>query len=593
MNAWSKVNHFYTQIRQNIQPEVFVIPLFDADTEHQFWRERQADLRLTLTTMLLLGASVYLGFIALKLYADKLTLSDLPLRSIPALTLFSLAAILQFSDPVLQKIRLIAKIAVIISASSIMLTLKIDAQPQNYLESWTGLLAIYFVTYGQMYLSRNEAVIFGWLTMIAVSSCGYRIGVSLAELTPSVLILTVVNAFGYYTRCQLEIYARKAFKDRRQAETIATDQSLYLCHLSHNLRQIVQTISCYSSVLDNEIARSTSQELLQTSHKLGNAIDELNNAFNHILDLAHLETGKLSPHLSCVEINKLLATLETQFTPLAIKRGLHLKIRQRTRPPFFIHTDAHILHQILANLIDNAIKYTVSGWILVSSVKISATQIKLHVRDSGMGISEDLRENIFKEFYRGGRRRGDLDVFGLGIGLAYALKATQHLKHHYLDFRSRLNQGSDFTLTLPSTQLPKFNHPELSKHYDLAGSFILAVDDDYTVLHALSEQLRSWGCLVHQASSIAETIACLADTLRPPDLLITDFYLDNAETAHDIIAVIQADCGPVPTLILSAHAIPNDDKAKWSENTLLLRKPANAGLLMESMGKAMGKVTVS
>lgn len=592
MNVRSKVNHVYTRIQQSLHSEVFVIPLFDADTEHQFWRERQADLRLTLKTMLLLGASVYLAFIILKLCAEQLIPRDLPLRLIPALLFLLLAAVLHAAKLGLQKLRLIAKIAVIISACSIMLTLNLDAHPQNYLESWTGLLAIYFVTYGQLYLSRHEALMFGWFTMIAVSASGYSIGVGFTELTPSLLILIVVNAFGYCTRCQLEIYARKAFKDRRQAESIATDQSLYLCQLSHNLRQIVQTISCYSSVLENEIARSSSQELLQTSHKLGNAIDELNNAFNHILDLAHLETGKLSPHLSCIEINKLLATLETQFTPLAAKRGLRLKIRQRTRPPFFIHTDAHILHQILANLIDNAIKYTISGWILVTTVKINATQIKLHVRDSGMGISEDLRENIFKEFYRGGRRRGDLEVFGLGIGLAYALKATQHLKQHHLDFRSRLNQGSDFTLTLPSAELPKFNRSELSRYYDLAGSFILAVDDDYTVLHALSEQLRSWGCLVHQATSIAETIACLADTLRPPDLLITDFYLDNAETAHDIIAIIQADCGPVPTLILSAHAIPLADKAKWSENTLLLRKPANAGLLMESMGKAMGKATL-
>lgn len=586
-----KFDSTYTRLHNSIKAELFSIPLFDAETEHLFWRERQAEFHKTLKTALLLGLAVFLTFIGIKVFNHHLSAAALSGRLLIVLALAGLFALLHFQRQAIERIRTFAKLAVTASSLHIVSSLLIDANPSDYTESWTGFLAIYFFTYGQMYLSRNEALAFGWLSMTAVTLSGYRVGVALPELTPSILILLLVNSFGYCTRCQLEAYSRNAFRDRRQAENAATDKTFYLCQLSHNLRQIVQTISCYSSVLDNEIARVNCHELLNTSTKLGNAVDELNNAFNHILDLAHLETGKQAPQLTFVDINVLLDALEMQFAPLAAKRGLRLKILRRGRPPYTVHTDANILKQILANLIDNAIKYTAKGWILVAGIKINGTQLKLHVRDSGAGISEEVRESIFKEFYRGGRRHGDADVYGLGIGLAYVLKATQHLPEHCLNYHSRLNRGSDFTITLPVGQLKTANNTVTGRHYDLAGCFVLAVDDDDTVLKALSEQLRSWGCIVQNAASTAETLSCLAETIRPPDLVITDFYLENQETAHDIIAAIQADSGPVPTLILSAHAIPETDKAKWPDNTLLLRKPANAAILLEAIAKAMGKST--
>jgi CheY-like chemotaxis protein len=170
------------------------------------------------------------------------------------------------------------------------------------------------------------------------------------------------------------------------------------------------------------------------------------------------------------------------------------------------------------------------------------------------------------------------------------LKAVEHLPEHSLDVYSKPNRGSDFQLGLPvAIEPPYCQWLPGNAGNDVAGSFVFIVDDDQEVLDALVEQLASWGCLVQRAGSKAETLAALTDNLRPPDLLISDFYLGDKETAHDIIAAIEADCGPVPTLILSAHAIPAEDKAKWPEHTLLLRKPANAAVLMEMMMKAMGK----
>lgn len=292
--------------------------------------------------------------------------------------------------------------------------------------------------------------------------------------------------------------------------------------------------------------------------------------------------------LKPIDINLLLASLENQFAPQAAKQGLKLKIRRRTHPPYSVYSDACMLKQIVGNLIDNAIKYTASGWILITTVKIDEHSFKLHIYDTGIGIAEQQQQNIYTEFYRGQRRRNDRQAQGMGVGLAYVLKAVEHLPGHSLDFYSKANRGSNFRLRLP-VAIEQPCGKSLSAIGDsVSGSFVFIVDDDPEVLDALSEQLTGWGCLVQQARSKTETLGALADILRPPDLLISEFYLGGNETAHDIIAAIQTDCGPVPTLILSAHGIPDQDKTKWPESTVLLRKPASATVLLEMMTTAMG-----
>lgn len=260
-----------------------------------------------------------------------------------------------------------------------------------------------------------------------------------------VMMLLIANIFSFRARFQLETHARRLFRDCRKAESIAADKTRLLMQLSHNLCQPLQALSCYSSVLDAAFANKQGDPLQQVIAKLGSAIDEFNDTFNHILDIANLETGNQTPQLSAVDINTLLAKLENQFAPQAARRGLKLNVRLRSRPPYAVYSDACILSQIIGNLIDNAIKYTASGWVVITAVKISDDRLKLHVCDSGIGIADELHGEIFEEFFR--CHRGE--THGSGIGLSYALKATERLPKHSLQVYSRLHYGSDFQLCLP------------------------------------------------------------------------------------------------------------------------------------------------
>jgi hypothetical protein len=117
---------------------------------------------------------------------------------------------------------------------------------------------------------------------------------------------------------------------------------------------------------------------------------------------------------------------------------------------------------------------------------------------------------------------------------------------------------------------------------------VFVVGDDQ-FLNTLMLTLSTWGCLLQKATSKAETEVALSQNFREPDLLISQFHLNNQESVHDIIAIVQSYCGSIPTLILSAEAILDDDKAKLPKNTLLLRTPTSDNTLMNMMNKAMAK----
>ncbi len=587
--SFSLFQHAITKKKLHKTSNLF-IPKLDAESERLFRQERQTESLNTLKTALCLGSFGFLAFIVLDIFNGGLSSAEIIARSmiVSALAYFW-ARLYKHPEPKSQ-IRFIAKLSATLSVIALIGVLWVERNPAYYSETWVGLLPIYFFTYGQMFMTMAETLSFGVGTMIAMPLCGFLIGVDLSILMSSLILLLIINIFGFFTRIQLETVARNLFRERRKAESSSENKTLFLRQLSHNLRQPLQALSCYASVLDAAYADKPGDSLHPFIGKMGFAIDELNRAFNHILDIANLEAGQQMPLLTSVDINVLLSSLEDQFTPQATKRGLKLVIRLRSKPPYTVFSDTCILGQIVGNLIDNAIKYTTSGWILVKTVKAGNNQLKLHVCDTGIGITEQQRQNIFKEFYRGHRRRQDHFTYGMGIGLTYVLKAIDHLPNHSLDFYSKPNLGSDFRLNLPIA-IESIDCKSLFNHSrrDLTGCFVYLVEDDQQVLNAMAEQLTAWGCLVQKASSKDETLAAVYENFRTPDLLITDFYLDNHETAHDIIAIIEADCGPVPTIILSAHTISREDKARFSETTQLIRKPASAAVLMEMMAKAMGK----
>ncbi len=568
------------------------MPRFGADEEALFWNEINSMTQKVLSFALLLGSAGLLVLVVIDIYIKHLSATELVCRILLVMALSGLFCWLNLIKPSQSGTRITSAtiLAASISATGLICILLEDVNPEFYAKTWLGLLPIYFITYGQLVMPIGATLLFGTLTLIALPLTGYFIGIEVTALLPSCLALFFVNLFGFFSRCQHEAYLRKSFQIRLTAEAAAEEKALFVRQASHNLRQPLQALSCYTSVLDNALYRNNTEEMCSTTAKLGIIIDELNDSFNRILNITNLETGIQVPYITDVELNPLLARLENQYAPQAAKTGLKLKLHLRTQPPYNVQSDSIILQQILSNLINNAIKYTSSGWVLIGTTSVSPTQLVVHVRDTGIGIPKSQSEAIFKEFHRAHRRRNDPHTIGLGIGLTYVRTAIKRLPGHSLKLQAKPGRGTDFQVNLPATMAPPCpSQLPAPTQAGLTGLYVLLVDDDEDVLNALAKQFYGWECLVEKARTLDDLRQLLSESHRIPDLLITDFYLGRNETAHDIIAAIEADCGSVPTLILSALAISANDRGKCPDTVLLLRKPTNAAILLETITKMLGQ----
>lgn len=563
------------------------------DTEHTgeerlFWREcRHSALRLV-KAAISLSIATFSGVMLIVPFSGNAQLNDLPL---PALTVIGLIGLLCWLERSQNPLLILPKIVKLTNGLILIYLLASLWMHQiDYSTSWGSLLLVYLFSYGQLLIPIGETLVFAACSLLLLPLTGCLLGIPSSELAASTAILTLANLFGYASRRHLEQQTRHLFKARINAEMAAEDKIRLLRQIGHNLRQPLQALGCHASVLETLFADYPDPNLKHFVGRMATTIDEVNNNCNRILDFANLELGRQLPVLGQVDINTVLAGLESQFQVMALRRGVELKVHMRQQPPYRVNSDASILTQILCNLLDNAVKFTPTGWIVVKAVKTSDNYLKVHIVDSGPGIDERQKLQIFRDEVHGHRRGCDGPVKGFGIGLSFVAKAMEQLAGHRLELYSKPGYGSDFKLYLPiAEQGQAFESIPSTTTAQNLGLLVLLVDDERGVVEALGQCLRQYGCRVETASSVGEFRLMLDDCLEQPDLLITDYYLNAGETAEDIIAILEAACGNIPSLILSAMAIPDAVKARLSDRVALLRKPAALPLLLETICKLTQK----
>jgi signal transduction histidine kinase/CheY-like chemotaxis protein len=564
---------------------------YDTEAEACFQRELIAKVFFPLRVTLLLGALSFMCFSLLDCYVLGLSWADAGGRVFTIASLLGLWGYLRLRpECAKQRLRGLAILGALVSSWGLLAILALADSPAVYADTWPSVLPIYFFTYGQLAVPAAIACLFGLGLMLFMPTVGFLIGVPVNALLPSIMFLMIANLFGVFTRRQLEGFARACFHEKRRAESVIQEKTLFLRQSGHNLRQPLQAVNSYSTVLEQALAGGDMAAAGLLVGKLTASIDSFSNAFNRIMDISNLDAGRQALELAPVALNAVLESLENQFSPLAAQKGLRLKVALRACPPFALQTDENILCQVLCNLLDNAVKYTPKGWILVRALKIRGGFLRIEVRDTGVGIPEAHRADIFKEFFRCNRRQNDMQAKGLGIGLCYVARAVSKLEGHRLSFTSRPGRGTRFCLDIPASQkkppccfLPHHSSAPQALH----GQYVFLVDNDEAVREALSQQLSCWGCLVEKISSLAELLQALQDNMRPPDLVITEFRLDNGETAFDILSCIAKDCGAKPALVITGQALSCLEKEALGTAAILLRKPVSEASLLHSMQLAL------
>jgi len=241
---------------------------------------------------------------------------------------------------------------------------------------------------------------------------------------------------------------------KRQAEQANLGKSRFLAAASHDLRQPLQTISLLHEMLARKLKDDATLGLVG---RLDETVSTMSSMLDTLLDINQLEAGIVRREMVGFPINAVLERLRTQFTFHAAARHLGWRVVPSS---LRVHSDPHLLEQMIRNLLSNAVKYTNKGKILLGCRR-RGDKVRIEVWDSGIGIPEEELEAIFAEFHQLNNPARERSK-GLGLGLAIVERLAD-LLGHAIDVRSRPGKGSVFAVEVPLGQDASQWQPRLDR----------------------------------------------------------------------------------------------------------------------------------
>ena len=323
--------------------------------------------------------------------------------------------------------------------------------------------------------------------------------------------------------------AEALLKDAKEAaEQASLAKSQFVANMSHELRTPLNAILGFSQIMANSDNLTTKQrENLQIINRSG---DHLLSLINDVLNISKIEAGKIEFQKADFDLFELLDDLEPLFQEKLAKNKLALHVEYQGDIPHQIHTDKTKLRQILVNLINNAIKFTTQGGIIirVSTFPSGENNLTLvfEVEDTGCGIAEGELDTVFQNFVQ--TSCGLKSSEGAGLGLAISREFIQ-LMGGDISVSSVVNKGSIFKFTIlvgKAENLIESNGQDRKivsleanqKHYNL-----LIVDDDALNRLILMELLQPFGFNLKEAEN--GQIAVDICEQWQPDLVFMDIRM--------------------------------------------------------------------
>jgi len=396
------------------------------------------------------------------------------------------------------------------------------------------------------------------------------------------------------TRALFEV-TREAQSARVAAEQATRAKSAFLANMSHELRTPLNAIIGYSEMLQDEADDLGYASFTPDLEKIRTAGKHLLALINDILDLSKIEAGRMELFLERFSLAALVGEVVTTITPMVEKNENRLAVVGDTSG--FVYADLTKLRQALLNLLSNAAKFTHQGSItleLDSLVIDEAEQLRIRVRDTGIGLSQEQLSRLFREFTQGDasttRKYG-----GTGLGLALSRRFCQMMGGD-ITVTSVPGAGSTFTIVMPRSvpdPASEASLEALTADADIAlgepvgpvRGTVLVIDDDPATHDLLRRTLAREGLRVITASSGEEGLA-RARTLLP-DVITLDVLLKGADGWH-ILAALKADplLAQIPVLMLTIMDERNTGFALGAAD--YLTKPVDRRRLIEVVGRHCG-----
>lgn len=380
---------------------------------------------------------------------------------------------------------------------------------------------------------------------------------------------------------QRKLAERVLREAKEAAEQSNVAKSRFLAAASHDLRQPLQALVMFVSVLKKRHADPDSRSLIGM---MDFSIQALKELLDTLLDMSKLEAGVITPEMQTLPIGYLLNRLDSEFRMQVEAKGLAFRVHP-PRVEVDVHTDPTLLLMVVRNLLSNAFRHTDHGGILLGC-RSRRDHLLLQVWDSGSGIPSEELGKIFQEFYQLSNSARDRRK-GLGLGLAIVDRVAKLLGTP-VRVRSQIGKGTLFEIAVPCGRSEASLRKEQGASAEPAsGGRILVIDDDPIVLLATTMQLESLGYEVLAAENIEQAL----DRTREDggvDLILTDFRLEDGQTGYDAIEAVRARLGaPIPGVLVTGDTAPQRLQEANLSGYQVLHKPVDLAQLEAAIGQAV------
>ncbi|MGZ5714110.1 MAG: CHASE domain-containing protein [Caldimonas sp.] len=384
----------------------------------------------------------------------------------------------------------------------------------------------------------------------------------------------------------------EAERAREAAEASNRAKSDFLSRMSHELRTPLNAMLGFAQLLEIDQRHPLAPAQRPWVGQIQQAGWHLLDMINDVLDLSRIESGNLRLQTTTLDLPELIAATVALVASDALRRDIRISqdLGQGTAG---VTGDATRVKQILTNLLSNAVKYNADGGRVHIASRLSGHDaVEISVTDTGMGMTPEQMEELFKPFNRLGRERSALQ--GTGIGLVISRRLAE-LMGGSIGVRSFPGEGSSFTLRLPKAIDPDTVRSDLDSLESMPAEYhrriVHYVEDNETnveVMRGILAQREQ----VQMEVSVTGLDGLAAVRARRPHLILLDMHLPDI-SGIELLRHLKSgpDTAAIPVIVVSADALgPQIDAALAAGATRYLTKPVDVAELLAALDELLDRM---